>query len=220
VIPTLLTSPGSVLVHDMKSENWARTSAWRARFSNAICFNATDPEASAHFNPFFEVRRDENQIRDVQNIADLVVDSHRKGKESHWDCTADQFFLGVILHVLHAEADKSLYGVSKFPTDLGTANRRGGNRQTETSSPRHIPNLLRSPRIALAATRQRALRALQQRTVDHLAVYFYGTETVPHRLLVPQYNFLGSADLLSARGKGAVRKRHLSRQQTNLASVT
>ena len=29
VIPTLLTWPGSVLVHDMKGENWAITSAWR-----------------------------------------------------------------------------------------------------------------------------------------------------------------------------------------------
>jgi type IV secretion system protein VirD4 len=117
VIPTLLTWPGSVLVHDLKGENWERTSAWRSRFSNAIYFNPTDPHCSAHFNPFLEVRADENQIRDVQNIADLVVDPHGKGKESHWDRTADQFFLGAILHVLHAESDKSLYGVSKFLTD-------------------------------------------------------------------------------------------------------
>src|ERR1700676_2928721 len=117
VIPTLLTWPGSVLVHDLKGENWERTSAWRSRFSNVIYFNPTDPDCSAHFNPLFEVRADENQIRDVQNIADLVVDPHGKGKESHWDRTADQFFLGAILHVLHAEGDKSLYGVSKFLTD-------------------------------------------------------------------------------------------------------
>jgi type IV secretion system protein VirD4 len=117
VIPTLLTWPGSVLVHDLKGENWERTSAWRSRFSNVIYFNPTDPDCSAHFNPLFEVRADENQIRDVQNIADLVVDPHGKGKESHWDRTADQFFLGAILHVLHAELDKSLYGVSKFLTD-------------------------------------------------------------------------------------------------------
>jgi type IV secretion system protein VirD4 len=117
VIPTLLTWPGSVLVHDLKGENWERTSAWRSRFSNVIYFNPTDPDCSAHFNPLFEVRADENQIRDVQNIADLVVDPHGKGKESHWDRTADQFFLGAILHVLHAEFDKSLYGVSKFLTD-------------------------------------------------------------------------------------------------------
>lgn len=117
VIPTLLTWSGSVLVHDMKGENWARTSAWRSRFSNVMYFNPTDPECSAHFNPLLEVRRDENQIRDVQNIADLLVDPHGKGKESHWDRTADQFFLGAILHVLHVEADKSLYGVSKFLTN-------------------------------------------------------------------------------------------------------
>src|SRR5205814_1246099 len=53
----------------------------------------------------------------VQNIADQVVDPYGKGKESHWDRTADQFFLGAILHVLHAELDKSLYGLSKFLSD-------------------------------------------------------------------------------------------------------
>jgi len=117
VIPTLLSWPGSVLVHDMKGENWKITSAWRSRFSNVIYFNPTDPDCSAHFNPFLEVRDDENQIRDVQNIADQVVDPQGKGKESHWDRTADQFFLGAILHVLHAEPDKSLYGLSKFLSD-------------------------------------------------------------------------------------------------------
>ena len=117
VIPTLLTWPGSVLVHDMKGENWQHTAGYRSQFSNVIYFNPTDPHHSAHFNPLLEVRADENQIRDVQNIADQLVDPHGKGKETHWDRTADQFFLGVILQVLHAEADKSLYGVSQFLSD-------------------------------------------------------------------------------------------------------
>jgi type IV secretion system protein VirD4 len=117
VIPTLLTWPGSVLVHDMKGENWQHSAGYRAGFSNVIYFNPTDASASAHFNPLMEVRDDENQIRDVQNIADQIVDPHGRGKESHWDRTADQFFLAVILHVLHAEADKSLYGISRFLSD-------------------------------------------------------------------------------------------------------
>lgn len=117
VIPTLLTWPASVLVHDMKGENWQVTAAWRAKFSHVIYFNPTDPRGSAHFNPLLEVRADENQIRDVQNIADQLVDPHGKGKESHWDRTADQFLLGCILHVLHSESDKSLYGLSKFLSD-------------------------------------------------------------------------------------------------------
>lgn len=117
VIPTLLSWPGSVLVHDMKGENWQASAGYRARFSHVIYFNPTDASISAHFNPLMEVRADENQVRDVQNIADQIVDPHGKGKESHWDRTADQFFLGVILHVLHAEADKSLYGIWKFLSD-------------------------------------------------------------------------------------------------------
>jgi type IV secretion system protein VirD4 len=117
VIPTLLSWPGSVLVHDMKGENWKITSAWRSSFSNVIYFNPTDAEVSAHFNPLLEVRDDENQIADVQNITDQLVDPHGKGKDSHWERAADQFFLGSILHVLHAEEDKSLYGLSKFLSD-------------------------------------------------------------------------------------------------------
>jgi type IV secretion system protein VirD4 len=117
VIPTLLTWPGSVLVHDIKGENWAITASWRSEFSYVIYFNPTDPDSSAHFNPLLEVRLDDNQIRDVQNIADQLVDPFGKGKESHWERTAEQFFLGVILHVLHAEPDKSLYGLSAFLSD-------------------------------------------------------------------------------------------------------
>ncbi len=117
VIPTLLTWPGSVIVHDMKGENWQHTAGYRAGFSNVIYFSPTDPARSAHFNPLMEVRDGENQIRDVQNIADQIVDPHGRGKESHWDRTADQFFLAVILHVLHAEPDKSLYGISQFLSD-------------------------------------------------------------------------------------------------------
>ncbi len=32
VVPTLLTWPGSAIVHDIKGENWTLTAGWRARF--------------------------------------------------------------------------------------------------------------------------------------------------------------------------------------------
>ena len=116
VIPTLLTWRQSVLVHDIKGENWALTAGWRAQFSNVIYFNPADPQ-SARFNPLFEVRSGLEQIKDIQNIADMIVDPHGKGKESHWDKTADQFFLAVILHVLHTGKDKTLSGVRDFLQD-------------------------------------------------------------------------------------------------------
>ena len=42
VIPTLLSWPESVVVHDIKGENWQLTAGWRARFSHCLLFNPTD----------------------------------------------------------------------------------------------------------------------------------------------------------------------------------
>jgi hypothetical protein len=41
VIPTLLTWPASVVVHDIKGENWQLTAGWRARFSHCLLFDPT-----------------------------------------------------------------------------------------------------------------------------------------------------------------------------------
>ena len=73
VVPTLLSWTGSAVIHDIKGENWQLTAGWRSRFSHALLFNPTDAR-SAHYNPLLEVRRGENEVRDVQNIADILVD--------------------------------------------------------------------------------------------------------------------------------------------------
>lgn len=114
VVPTLLTWPGSVLVHDIKGENWRLTAGWRDRFSRVIRFDPTDPDCDA-FNPLMEVRPGLNEVRDVQNIADLLVDPEGAlERRSHWEKTSHALLVGVILHVLHAEADKTLAGVAAF----------------------------------------------------------------------------------------------------------
>lgn len=113
VIPTLLTWPGSVLVYDLKSENWNVTAGYRATFSRTIYFNPNDPR-SAHFNPLLEVRRGDLEVRDVQNIADMIVDPDGKGMSDHWAKTGHSLLVGTILHVLYAEPDKTLAGVANL----------------------------------------------------------------------------------------------------------
>ena len=71
--PDALTWPGSAIVHDIKGENWALTAGWRARFGRVLLFDPTNA-ASAAYNPLLEVRRGEYEVRDVQNIADILVD--------------------------------------------------------------------------------------------------------------------------------------------------
>lgn len=117
VIPTLLSWRGSVLVYDMKRENWNITAGWRSRFSHVLRFEPTAP-FSVRFNPLLEVRKGENEVRDVQNIADILVDPDgSKDHMDHWEKTGHSLLVGVILHVLYAEPDKSLTGVARFLSD-------------------------------------------------------------------------------------------------------
>jgi len=117
VVPTLLTWPGSAVIHDIKGENWQLTAGWRARFSHCLLFNPTDTRSAA-YNPLLEVRRGTHEVRDVQNIADILVDPEGAlDRRNHWEKTSHALLVGAILHVLYAESDKTLRGVANFLSD-------------------------------------------------------------------------------------------------------
>ena len=117
VVPTLLTWWGSAIVHDIKGENWTVTAGWRARFGRVLKFDPTSPESDA-YNPLLEVRRGDCEVRDVQNIADILVDPEGAlERRNHWEKTSHSLLVGAILHVLYAEANKTLAGVANFLSD-------------------------------------------------------------------------------------------------------
>ena len=119
VVPSLLTWPGSAIVHDIKGENWDLTAGWRSRFSRTLLFDPTDAKSAA-YNPLLEVRRGDSEVRDVQNIADILVDPEGLlERRNHWEKTSHSLLVGAILHVLYAEADKTLAGVAAFLSDPG-----------------------------------------------------------------------------------------------------
>ncbi|MGV6873860.1 conjugal transfer protein TraG [Pseudochelatococcus sp. B33] len=117
VVPTLLTWPGSAIVHDIKGENWELTAGLRARFGRVLLFDPTNAKSAA-YNPLLEVRRGEWEVRDVQNVADVLVDPEGSlEKRNHWEKTSHSLLVGAILHVLYAEPDKTLAGVAAFLSD-------------------------------------------------------------------------------------------------------
>jgi type IV secretion system protein VirD4 len=117
VIPTLLSWTGSAVIHDIKGENWQLTAGWRGTFSHALLFNPTDIR-SAHYNPLLEVRRGTQEVRDVQNIADILVDPEGAlERRNHWDKTSYALLVGAILHVLYAEQEKTLARVATLLSD-------------------------------------------------------------------------------------------------------
>jgi len=117
VVPTLLTWPGSAIVHDIKGENWSLTAGWRSGFGRVLLFDPTNPASNA-YNPLLEVRRGDAEVRDVQNVADILVDPEGAlERRNHWEKTSHSLLVGAILHVLYAGHDKTLAGVADLLSD-------------------------------------------------------------------------------------------------------
>jgi len=121
VVPTLLSWPHSVVVNDIKGENWRLTAGWRAHELGSAClkFDPTSNDGSStRFNPLEEIRLGtDDEVRDVQNIATMIVDPDGRGLNDHWTKTGFSLLVGTILHVLYAEPDKTLRGVASYLSD-------------------------------------------------------------------------------------------------------
>lgn len=117
VVPTLLSWTGSAVIHDIKGENWELTAGWRSKFSHCLLFDPTSL-LSARYNPLLEVRRGDNEVRDVQNIADILVDPEGAlERRNHWEKTSHSLLVGAILHILYADEKKTLARVATFLSD-------------------------------------------------------------------------------------------------------
>lgn len=130
VVPTLLSWPQSALVLDIKGEladgdprhAFPGTGGFRETLGPVLRFAPTRA-ASARFNPLFEVRKGSDEVRDVQNIVEIVVDPAGDGRNvDFWDRSAKQVLVGLILHILYVEPDhrKTLGVVREKLRDLDT----------------------------------------------------------------------------------------------------
>jgi type IV secretion system protein VirD4 len=94
-----------VLAYDVKNELWDVTAGLRSRSGYCAFFNPTKHD-SARFNPLFEIRKGDNDIRDTQNIVEMLVNpTGAKHTMDIWDQQASQFLVALILHVLYTEPD-------------------------------------------------------------------------------------------------------------------
>lgn len=180
VIPTLLTWPGSAVIHDIKGENWQLTAGFRSRFSHCLRFDPTRDDSAAN-NPLLEVRRGEKEVRDVQNIADVLVDPEGAlERRNHWEKTSHSLLVGAILHVLYAEPDKTLTGVANFLSDparpiertlkvmMTTPHVEGRPHAVVASAARELLNKSENERSGVLSTAMSFLGLYRDPTVAHV----------------------------------------------------
>lgn len=98
VIPNLLTWEGSVVVLDVKRENYDATAGFRAHYGQAVhLFNPTDREGrTARYNPLAYINRDDadDVIIELQKIATMLFVTPERG-EAFWANGARTGFAGV-----------------------------------------------------------------------------------------------------------------------------
>ena len=126
IIPTLLGSwKESVIVNDIKSENWGITAGYRKRMGQIVVkFEPTAEDgSSARWNPLEEIPIGKpGEIAAAQNLAYLLANFEGKEKLDHWGANAALVITVVILHLIYAHyADPknypnfpSLYTVAAF----------------------------------------------------------------------------------------------------------
>lgn len=99
VIPNLLNWPDSLVVLDIKQENWDITSGFRKRHGQeCYLFNPAAADYRTHrYNPLAYINEDPNfRIDDVQKIANMLFPD-QAGTDVIWTATPRSLFLGVVL---------------------------------------------------------------------------------------------------------------------------
>lgn len=112
VIPNLLNWPGSVIVSDIKGENWTRTAGYRARHGQEV--HLFDPlsetERSARWNPLAYVSEVPYRcIDDLQRIATMLYPDPQ-GADPFWTSSARSLFLGVALYLFETQGSTRTIG--------------------------------------------------------------------------------------------------------------
>lgn len=106
VLPTLLEWQHSCVVFDIKGENFALTSGWRAQQGHRVLrFDPASQDAGVGFNPLEEVRKGTDyELMDCQNIAEMIVNpdgGSGGGKDDFFTNSGKEWLSAAMLHVIY-----------------------------------------------------------------------------------------------------------------------
>lgn len=103
VIPNLLNWPDSVVVLDIKQENWDLTSGFRAAHGHeCFLFNPAARDGRTHcWNALAYISEEPGaRINDIQKIASMIWPDPADGGDPIWTASCRSLFLGLVLYLL------------------------------------------------------------------------------------------------------------------------
>lgn len=106
VIPNILLYRGSIVVNDIKGENYAVTKIMRESSEHDVYKFAPFDDYSASWNPFDAFGEAEDAWDDARHMAELLI-TDSPGKDPFWNNGARNILTGLILHIAEtAPAEK------------------------------------------------------------------------------------------------------------------
>lgn len=102
VLPNLFNWNHSVIVLDIKLENWTLTAGWRKKHGHEVyLFNPLDPKRLTHrWNPLAYINEDPNlRVDDVQAIGQILFPDV-DGADPIWSASCRSLFTGIVLYLI------------------------------------------------------------------------------------------------------------------------
>ena len=102
VIPNLLNWNHSIIVLDIKQENWTLTAGFRQRHGHEVyLFDPASPQQRTHrWNPLGYIRYEEGlRVDDIQKIGNIIFPDV-DGADPIWSASCRSFFLGLVLYIM------------------------------------------------------------------------------------------------------------------------
>ena len=114
VIPNLLTYPDSVVVEDIKEENYLYTSGYRRACGHETYLWAPFSEdgRSHAYNPleYIQRRAAYTRVGDVMTIGEHLYPSNVDAKLKYWNDNARNLFIGIVLYLLETPSLPCTFG--------------------------------------------------------------------------------------------------------------
>lgn len=103
ILSTLLSWTDSIVVNDIRGENWGKSAGWHAaRGARVVKFSPAALSGSAGWNPLAEIRiGTDYEISDSQNVAMMTIDPDGTGLKDFWMKSGFAWLASSMLHVLY-----------------------------------------------------------------------------------------------------------------------